>query len=80
MQQLKKLILSSDGTSELFDLAVDPGEEIDLANTDTETRDQMSEALARWLTTVDKTVRPDGEVPNLDAATIRRLRSLGYVQ
>lgn len=77
---MKKLILSSDGTSELFNLAVDPGEEINLANTERETRDQMSEALARWLTTVDRKVRPDDEVPNLDAATIRRLRSLGYVQ
>ena len=77
---MKKLILSSDGTSELFDLAVDPEEEINLANTDRETRDQMSEALATWLTTVDRKARPDDEVPNLDAATIRRLRSLGYVQ
>ncbi len=77
---MKKLILSSNGTSELFDLVVDPGEEIDLANTDRDTRDQMSAALAGWLTTVDRKVRPDDEVPNLDASTIQRLQSLGYVQ
>jgi hypothetical protein len=77
---MKKLIFSSDGTSELFDLAVDPGEKINLANTETEIRDHMLETLEKWLKTVDRKISADDEVPNLDAATIQRLRSLGYVR
>jgi len=55
----KKLILSSDGTTSPFDLAQDSGEERDLANSDRETRDQMSETLTEWFTGLDRRLRPE---------------------
>jgi arylsulfatase A-like enzyme len=76
----KKLVLSSDGTSELFDLSTDPEEQVDLAALDRATREQMSAIVAAWLRDVDQKTPALEEPPDIDGETARRLRSLGYAQ
>jgi arylsulfatase A-like enzyme len=68
-----KLIRSSDGREELFDLAVDPGEKKDLA--DPETRRLVGQELGEYLDELTKIAR-------LYEKELRRVKydSLGYVR
>jgi arylsulfatase A-like enzyme len=72
-----KLILSSDGADELYDLEADPGESHDLLAE----RPDLGEALRKRLLAVLAT-RPGGagagEVPELTPEQLEELRLLGY--
>ena len=74
-----KLILSTDGDDELFDLEADPGELHDLS----EERPRLFEALAgrlRSLVQAGAAARGEvGEAPELDADQLEELRRLGYL-
>ncbi len=71
-----RLTLASDGTAELHDLSVDPGQEHNLA----EARPTDVAALRNLLDQIlAGTFRPTGEV-EIDAATKEQLRSLGYIR
>jgi arylsulfatase A-like enzyme len=81
-----KLIYQLDtGRSELFDLAADPGEQVDLSSREPAIRDQLLTILQAHLGEVDrfrrrlaggKTVRP----VDLSPAERSQLQALGYVQ
>ncbi|MCP4599667.1 MAG: sulfatase-like hydrolase/transferase [Proteobacteria bacterium] len=75
-----KLIYRHNGNiSELYNLASDPGEKTDLANTETSRTEAMRERLVEW---VDKTkLRWDVTMaPPLSQAELRKLSLMGYVQ
>ena len=71
-----KLIAGDDGSSEIFDLAADPGEESNLSSSDPEITANLTALLTAWRGTGETATTA---VP-LDAATADRLRSLGYLQ
>jgi arylsulfatase A-like enzyme len=68
-----KLIKSTNGEVELYNLAEDPNEETNLYGKNAESR-ELEGLLDRWL-------RETGEAPNpkVDKRTLERLKSLGYV-
>lgn len=74
-----KLILSTDGDDELFDLEADPGELHDLS----EEKPRLFEALAGRLRALVESGAAQqggvGEAPELDAAQLEELRRLGYL-
>jgi arylsulfatase A-like enzyme len=77
ISKTKKLIASTPGKREVYDVAADPDEHRNLYHAG----DPESGALTAALDTLLKTVplRQDGPAV-LDASTIQRLKSLGYVQ
>lgn len=76
----RKLILASDGSVELFDLDRDPGEQHDLADRDPEATRELVDELEAWRDAAAANGAPDAALPELDDATIRRLRLLGYIK
>jgi arylsulfatase A-like enzyme len=74
-----KLIWSSDGTLELFDIEADPGETRNLVNDRAELVGEMSIALADWLESLEVVADRD-DAPMLDQDTLDALKALGYVQ
>jgi len=76
-----KLIDSSDGEHELYDLAADPHETTNLVAKDTERAARMQATLAKALAEADKTAwhpRPDSTPVRSDAAHRAELKKLGY--
>jgi arylsulfatase A-like enzyme len=73
----RKLIRSSSGRRELFDLARDPDELHDLAETDSAGAAPLEAALTAWL---ESTVPAAVDSVALDTDAAERLRALGYVQ
>jgi arylsulfatase A-like enzyme len=74
-QEWKLLVNPDDGTEELFDLRGDPGEKSNLADRETDTATRYRELLS-------STMRLGEEGAGLevvDADTLRRLQSLGYL-
>jgi arylsulfatase A-like enzyme len=71
-----KLVVSTRGTRELYDLSADPGETHDLFRPDDPRAQGLLTSLDRWLRAIP---RPAEDLPRLDRETIRRLRALGYV-
>jgi arylsulfatase A-like enzyme len=70
-----KIIKSTDGTLELYNLADDPNEDVNIFEPNGQSH-QLEEKLENWL----KTVRGvSGPSPKLDRGTVEKLRSLGYV-
>lgn len=69
------------GTSELFDLANDPGQQHDLAAVERRRRQQLEELLERRLTLHDTLRKALGETASegLDPETQRQLEALGYL-
>ena len=78
-----KLIVGSDGARELYNIADDPGETVDLAEGRADLTEELSARLADWLGSLPSAdgPRPDGEeLEPMDEETKRNLRSLGYVK
>jgi arylsulfatase A-like enzyme len=71
-----KLIWSSEGMRELYDLSVDPGEAAGVMTSNT-AADTLEATLASWLQGLE-IARPSDAV--MDEATLRRLRALGYIR
>jgi arylsulfatase A-like enzyme len=75
----------SNYTYELYDLENDPGEREDVASEDPDGRTGLSDKLKQW-ENGNRAAREGlglgaaGEKAELDAATVERLKSLGYVQ
>ncbi len=70
-----KLILSTDGTRELYNLAADSGEDRNVISEQPQVAGEMEAVLAAW----QKNLAPVGAPARLDKTTMDRLRSLGYV-
>jgi arylsulfatase A-like enzyme len=72
-----KLISSTNGKRELYDLSKDPHEQHNLYRADDPVSQQLEAKLDEWV----KSVRPRrGQPAKLDRETLDRLKSLGYVQ
>jgi len=72
----QKLIASSDGRRQLYDLRLDPGEERDLHSAPGGAS-HLEARLAEWLA---EAPGGTGDAPLLDEATLRRMRALGYAR
>jgi arylsulfatase A-like enzyme len=71
-----KLITSSSGRREMYDLASDPNEERNLYATGARAK-ELAAGLSRW---IDALPARTGKPTKIDDETARRLKSLGYVQ
>jgi arylsulfatase A-like enzyme len=69
------------GTFELYDLSQDPGEREDLSASAGERADEMLRFAQAWLEACESGAAPGGEggLEGVDAETLERLRTLGYV-
>ncbi len=74
-----KLVWSSGGPAELYDLTSRAGEQLDLASAQPERLDELSSILRRWLAA--RNLGPEGEPPGrpLTEKEKAQLRSLGYL-
>jgi arylsulfatase A-like enzyme len=71
-----KLVVSTRGRRELYDLANDPGETRNLFREDDPRARDLLTRLTEWV----RAIPPLGkEAPQLDLDTLRRLKALGYV-
>jgi arylsulfatase A-like enzyme len=71
-----KLVVSTRGRRELYDLANDPGETRNLFRADDSRAQDLLARLTEWVSAIP----PRGtDAPQLELDTLRRLRSLGYV-
>lgn len=77
-----KLIWSSNGRHELYDLKDDPGETKNLIQTDAQTAARLQSKLNHWLGSFDRTEpsEPAPVEPAMDERVMERLRDLGYVE
>jgi arylsulfatase A-like enzyme len=73
-----KYISTSNGRTELYDLATDPGETTNLAGSDEAVELTMTERLGRWERSLEPAAT-DTEEAEYDEETMARLRGLGYV-
>jgi arylsulfatase A-like enzyme len=74
-----KYIRGSDGRSELYDLARDPGETRDLAADRATDAEQMQQKLNDLLGRIDLRGREGNETPEISDEQRRRLEALGYL-
>jgi hypothetical protein len=72
-----KLIVSTDGTRELYRLDTDPGERQNLFAPTEPAAASIAARLDAWLA---QAVAEVGEAPTMDPESLERLRSLGYVR
>jgi len=72
-----KLIATADGTREVYDLNVDPGENHNLYDPAKAATQALEKHLAEWMAVTPRTEPPG---TSLDKSTVQRLKSLGYVQ
>jgi arylsulfatase A-like enzyme len=81
MPQAKLIFWPTLGTHELFDLAADPGEHKNIYADSLETREPLQTEIEAWMkTNEEKGESIRNRQNNLDAQTIAKLRSLGYVK
>ena len=71
-----KLILSTDGGRELYDLSADSGENRNVIAAQPRVAAEMEAVLSAW----QKNLAPVSAPSGLDQDTLNRLKSLGYVQ
>jgi arylsulfatase A-like enzyme len=71
-----KLIGSTSGKRELYDVAADPSESRDLFNPDEAASQECSATLDRWV----RIIPARRITPRMDQQTKARLKSLGYIQ
>jgi arylsulfatase A-like enzyme len=74
-----KLILSSEGDSELFHLAVDFDEKANLLPSEHWRQERLLDLLHGWEGSLER-VSPGGKKPVIDVGTEDALRSLGYIE
>lgn len=72
-----KLIEWQSGRSELYDLALDPGERQDLAGREPAVREELRERLSQWR---EAAARAPDPVERLDERDTEALRALGYLE
>jgi len=72
-----KLVVSSTGRQELYDLATDPEEQHDGFKASPVTAAALQERMQEWLGRVEASQEPP--LP-MDSATRERLRALGYIR
>jgi arylsulfatase A-like enzyme len=72
-----KLISSTNGKRELYDLSKDPHEQRNLYNSGDSLSQQLEGRLAKWMNSIRP---PRGQPAELDRETLDRLKSLGYIQ
>ena len=72
-----KLSTWTEGPPDLYDLAVDPGEERNLYRADDSRAKTLENRLASWAFTIPKNMEHPQKP---DASSLERLKSLGYVQ
>jgi hypothetical protein len=77
-QHKAKLIWSSNGRHELYDLAKDPDETENLAATQPEIVKSLTSQLDTWLSTIEL-AEYDQLQPEMEAAAAERLQDLGYL-
>jgi arylsulfatase A-like enzyme len=75
-----KIIVSSRGDTELYDLAADPGETTNLADARPELTRTLASQLAAWSARAAPVQGAASTLPELDQETLRALRSLGYLR
>ena len=74
-----KLIWSSDGKHELYDLQSDPDETDNLAESEPKRVSRMEAQLRTWVRSIPAYTYPSGKKkPHLDPQIVRHLRALGY--
>jgi arylsulfatase A-like enzyme len=73
----EKLIRSSDGINEYYDLVRDPAEKQNIYDSDKEDVRQCEKALASWHGSLKPHVA-DGKQPGFDKATWEKMKALGY--
>ena len=73
-----KIIVSSRGNIELYDIRTDPAEDHDLSGLNPELRATMTEQLLEF----DRALLPlfEESLPLIDEETLERLKALGYVR
>jgi arylsulfatase A-like enzyme len=75
-----KLLVTADGTRELYDLVEDPGELHNLVDVQGDEADRLSRYLESWHAKTPRYQPADGDQPTeLDPDVIRALKSLGYL-
>lgn len=74
-----KFIRSGDGRRELYDLTRDPGELVDLFETNAETAARLDEYISEWLKRTPQYVPDRREGEAIDPGVQRALRALGYI-
>ena len=74
-----KFIRSGDGRRELYDLIRDPGELLNLCDTNAETAARLDERISEWLKRSPQYVPDRREGDAIDPDVQRALRSLGYI-
>src|SRR5262249_54071099 len=72
-----KLIAAADGSREVYDLRVDPGENHNLYDPGNAATQALEKHLTEWMAVTPRTEPPG---TRLDKSTVQRLKSLGYVQ
>jgi arylsulfatase A-like enzyme len=71
-----KLIVSTRGTREMYDLPADPAEAHDVFRSEDPRAQALLAAIEGWIQAIPRTAP---ELPKLDRETVRRLRALGYL-
>ena len=75
-----KLVRVSDGTTELYDIRADPGEERDLARAEPRTGDELTTQLEQWFGRIEPYVSAGKpEAGEESPEEIKRLKALGYL-
>ena len=72
-------LLSAKFEEQLFDLARDPGEQVDRISDEPAHAEPLRKQLDAWLLRVSQSAAKDVARKSLDAATIEELRALGYL-
>jgi arylsulfatase A-like enzyme len=73
----RKLVWSTAGKRELYDVAKDPAEQHDLCAAERATCASLQQKLEAWIASIPRTRTPDRK---LDKQSLERLKSLGYTQ
>ena len=74
------MVRVSDGTTELYDIRADPGEERDLARAEPRTGDELTTQLEQWFGRIEPYVSAGKpEAGEESPEEIKRLKALGYL-
>jgi arylsulfatase A-like enzyme len=75
-----KLIVSTAGKRELYDLSDDPNEKMDLFGENSEIGKKLETKMSQWAKSAESAEIEAASASKLDTETINRLKSLGYVR